>query len=309
MKHRSPHLHRNLLKSAVAAFVLLGVLPAWADAPASIAAAPAAGAPAATAAPANPEMAAIKKLLEQKFAGATIGSIVKSPYAGLYEVQFDDQIIYTDPKVSYVFVGSVYDTASKRNLTEERARKLNRIAWSSLPLELAMKKVKGNGQRKLAVFADADCPFCARLEKELAHVDNVTIYTFVYPIDQLHPDAARKTRIIWCAPDRQAAWDTWFATQKLPDNAGDCETPLDQTLALGQKLRINATPTLVFADGSMIPGAIPAQRLETELKQAEGEAAKLAADTAKPAGDAAKPAGDSSKAGAKPAPVKGSSAK
>ncbi|MEO5701526.1 MAG: DsbC family protein [Casimicrobiaceae bacterium] len=233
------------------------------------------------------EAGAIKKLLEQKFPGATIGSIAKSGAPGMFEVQFDDQIVYTDARVSYVFVGALYDADSKRNLTEERLRKLNRIVWSDLPLELAMKKVKGTGARKLAVFSDADCPFCERLEKELKTIDNVTIYTFVYPIDQLHPDAARKTRIIWCAPDRQAAWDAWFASKKLPDNAGECETPLDKTLALGQKLRINATPTLIFADGSMIPGALPAPRLETELNHSEAEAAKLAGPAKASVGTAA----------------------
>ncbi|MDQ6619333.1 MAG: DsbC family protein [Pseudomonadota bacterium] len=224
----------------------------------------------------------IKKLLEQKFPGATVGTVNPSSYAGLFEVQFDDQLVYTDAKVSYVFVGSMYDAETKRNLTEEKLRKLTRIDWNSLPLELALKKVKGNGARKVAVFADADCPFCARLENELKKVDNVTIYTFLYPIDQLHPDAARKTRVIWCAPDRQAAWDAWFANHALPDNAGDCDTPLAKTLELGQKLRVNATPTLVFADGSMIPGALPAQRLDAELNTAQTEAAKLAGE-AKPA--------------------------
>ena len=236
---------------------------------------------------ADAEGGSIKKLLEDKFPGAAIGNISRSPYAGLYEVQFDDQLVYTDAKVSYVFVGSIFDTESKRNLTEEKMRKLTRIAWDSLPFDLAMKKVKGNGERKLAVFADADCPFCARLENELKNIDNVTIYTFVYPIDQLHPDAARKSRLIWCAPDRQAAWDAWFASKALPDNQGDCETPLAKTAELGQKLRINATPTLVFADGSIIPGALPAQRLENELKQAQSEAAKLTTGKGNAAGASA----------------------
>ena len=238
----------------------------------------------------------IKKLLENKFPGATISNINKSAFADLYEAQFDDQIVYTDAKVSFVFVGSVFDADSKRNLTEEKMRKLSRIPWDSLPLDLAMKKVKGNGQRKLAVFADADCPFCARLEGELKNIDNVTIYTFVYPIDQLHPDAARKTRMIWCAPDRQAAWDAWFASKKLPENAGDCETPLAKTAELGQKLHINATPTLVFADGSMVPGALPAPRLETELVQAESEAAKLAGEKTQGDKPATKPATRNGKA-------------
>ena len=136
----------------------------------------------------------MKKLLEQKFPGATVSGVTKTPYFGLYEVQFDDQLVYTDAKVNYVMVGSIYDANTKQNLTEERLRKLNRVAFDSLPLDLAIKKVKGNGERKLAIFSDADCPFCARLEQELKGVDNVTIYTFLYPIDQLHPDAARKSK-------------------------------------------------------------------------------------------------------------------
>ena len=114
----------------------------------------------------------------------------------------------------------------------------SRIAFDSLPFELAMKKVKGNGERRLAIFSDADCPFCARLETELKNIDNVTIYTFLYPIDQLHPDAARKSRIIWCAPDKVKAWDAFFASGTLPANNGDCDNPLAATSVLGQKLKV-----------------------------------------------------------------------
>lgn len=291
--------HLLRLSTAIAMAVLAFGVAAQTAAPAAKSASPARAKPAAASAtsPADGDAASIKKLLEDKFPGATIGNIARTPYAGLYEVQFDDQLVYTDPKVSYVFVGSIFEADSKRNLTEEKLRKLTRIAWDSLPFDLAMKKVKGNGERKLVVFADADCPFCARLENELKNIDNVTIYTFVYPIDQLHPDAARKTRLIWCAPDRQAAWDAWFASKALPDNQGDCETPLAKTAELGQKLHINATPTLVFADGSIIPGALPAQRLEAELKQAQSEAAKAAPDKASGTNAADKPAAKPARGG------------
>jgi thiol:disulfide interchange protein DsbC len=231
----------------------------------------------APAAPLSAESAQVKKLLEQKFPGAVVGSVARSPYFGLYEVLFDEQLVYTDAKVSYVFVGNVYDGATKKNLTEAKLRELSRVAFDKLPLELAMKKVKGNGQRKLAIFSDADCPFCAKLEKELKSIDNVTIYTFLYPIDQLHPDAARKSRIIWCAPDKVKAWDAFFATGALPKNNGDCDNPMAATRELGQKMRVSATPTLVFADGSVVPGALPAERLEAEIRQGEAEAARLAA--------------------------------
>jgi thiol:disulfide interchange protein DsbC len=215
------------------------------------------------------ELASVKKALEAKFPGAQVGSVSKSPYFGLYEAQLDDRLVYTDPKVMYVFVGSIYDTVGRVNLTEARLRQLNRVDVAALPLEFAIKKVKGDGSRKLVVFADADCPFCKRLEAEMKGLDNVTIYTFLFPIDSLHPEAARKSAQIWCSADRTKAWDDWFDTGKLPDNKGDCPTPIAQTAALGQKYHVNATPTLVFADGSLIPGALPLAQLEAEIKQAE----------------------------------------
>jgi thiol:disulfide interchange protein DsbC len=233
-----------------------------------------AGAP--PAAKLTPDALAVKKLLEERFPGGQIRHIAKTPYAGLYEAMLEDQMVYTDAKVTYVFVGSIYDAKSKTNLTEEQTRKLTRVAFGELPLDLAIKKVKGNGARKLAVFSDADCPFCARLEETLKGVDNVTIYTFLYPIDQLHPDAARKSRMIWCAEDKVKAWDEFFAAGKLPSNAGDCPNPVAATQALGQKMRVSATPTLVFADGTIIPGAIPAANLESQLAKSEAEAKKPA---------------------------------
>lgn len=220
------------------------------------------------------EVAALRKLLETRFPGAQIGVVAKSPYLGLYEAQLDDRLVYTDAKAVYVFVGSIYDSVGHVNLTDLRMRELNRIDVATLPLDIALKKVKGDGSRKLYVFADADCPFCKRLESEMKGLDNVTIYTFLFPIDSLHPDSARKSARIWCAADRTKAWDEWFDSGKLPSNKGDCATPIAQTAALGQKYHVNATPTLVFADGSVVPGALPLAQLEGELKQAEAKAPK-----------------------------------
>jgi thiol:disulfide interchange protein DsbC len=224
-----------------------------------------------------PELAAVKQLIEAKFPGAAVSNVARSPYFGLYEAQFDDRMIYTDAKVSYVIVGAIYDANTRQNLTDARLRQLNRVAWDQLPLDLAIKKVKGNGARRLVIFSDADCPYCKRLESEMKTLDNVTIYTFLFPIAELHPDSARKSALIWCAPDRSKAWDEWFASGKLPNNKGDCETPITKTAQLGQKYRLNATPTLVFADGTMVSGAIPLDQIESELKQAEAATKKQTA--------------------------------
>jgi thiol:disulfide interchange protein DsbC len=223
------------------------------------------------------EAAAVRKALSERFPGAQINHVAKTSYLGLYEALLDDTLIYTDAKAAYIFVGSLYDTATKQNLTEVRSRKLHRVALDKLPYELSFKRVKGDGSRKLVIFSDADCPFCHRLENEIKNLDNVTIYTFLFPIDQLHPDAARKSKQIWCASDKVKAWDEFFASGKVPDNAGDCGDPVAKTQALGNSLKINATPTLIFADGTLIPGALPLPQIEKEMTNAEAEAKKLAA--------------------------------
>src|SRR5438552_613651 len=229
-----------------------------------------------TAPPLSADAAALKKTLEQKFPGAEIRYVAKSPYFGLYEALLGDQMVYTDAKANQILVGSVYDVATKQNLTEAKVRKINRVAFDKLPLDLAFTRVKGNGERKLVIFSDADCPFCHRLENELKNLDNVTIYTFLFPIDQLHPDSARKSKQIWCAPDKVKAWDDFFASGKVPDNAGDCGDPVAKTQALGESMKINATPPLVLADGTIVPGALPLAQIEKQLADSEVEAKKLA---------------------------------
>lgn len=224
------------------------------------------------------DAAAVRKLLETKFPGAVISNVSRSPYFGLYEAQFDDRLVYTDAQVTYVLVGAVFNADTKENLTDARLRELSRIPWDTLPFNLAFKRVKGNGSRRLAIFADADCPFCKKLEADLRRVDDITIYTFLFPIGELHPDAARKSAILWCAPDRAKAWEVYFASGKLPDNKGDCPTPIAETAELGKRLQIGATPTLVFADGSVVPGAIPLAELEREINKGEAQAKKLAAE-------------------------------
>jgi thiol:disulfide interchange protein DsbC len=227
--------------------------------------------------PAQPaEAVTVKKLLEQKFPGAEIRFVGKTAYFGLYEAMLDDKLIYTDPKATYIFFGAIYDPNTKQNLTELRTRKLNRVAVNKLPLDLSFKRVKGNGSRTLIIFSDADCPYCHRLEDELKGVSDVTIYTFLFPIDTLHPNAAQKSKQIWCSADKAKAWDTFFASGKLPDNKGDCGDPVAKTQALGNSLKINATPTLIFADGTLIPGALPLPQIEKEMATAEIAAKKVA---------------------------------
>ena len=207
----------------------------------------------------------IRKALTQQFPGAQINSIKKTPYSGLFEVYLDDQLVYVDAKAQYVITGDVIDLKNRRNLTQARLNQLQAVNWNTLPLKNALKTVKGNGARKLVVFSDVDCPYCRKFEAELTKVDNITVYTFLYPIEGLHPKAVQASKQVWCAPDRNKAWDDYITGGSLPGNDGKCANPVDENIALGAKLKVSGTPTLIFADGQRVPGMVPAAQLERLL--------------------------------------------
>ena len=208
---------------------------------------------------------AVRKAIEPRLGSdAKVVSVTQTPYSGLYELQVNDDIIYTDAKAKYLFVGRVVDTKTYQDYTKARLDEINKVAFADLPLELAMKRVKGNGKRKIAVFEDPNCGYCKRFNETLQGIDNITVYTFQYNI--LAPDSITKSRDIWCAADRNKAWDDWMLNGKLPPAASpNCSAPHEKVLELGRSMRITGTPTIIFTDGSRIPGAIDAKALEAKL--------------------------------------------
>jgi thiol:disulfide interchange protein DsbC len=197
----------------------------------------------------NADEASIRKAVQAKFPQADVQSVTKLPYLGLYEVVISNEIIYTDENFEYIiYEGNIIDTKTDRNLTAERKRKLAVIPFNELPLEMAFKKVKGKGERKL---------------------DNVTIYMFMFPIDGLHPQASDKAKRIWCSPDKVKAWDDYLGKGIAPTAAPTCDNPVDKLVEFGSRRGINATPTLVFANGDRVPGAISAAQIEKLLSSAK----------------------------------------
>jgi thiol:disulfide interchange protein DsbC len=213
----------------------------------------------------------VKKSIETAYPKFKVESVTKTGYAGLYEVFMGGQIIYTDEKVSFLIAeGRLVDTKTKKDITGERMEELTKVDFSSLPLEQAIKVVKGNGSRKLVVFSDVDCPYCKRLEQnELANITDVTIYTFLYPIEGLHPDAANKSKSIWCASNRVKAWQDWIFNNQLPRTVGNCDVPLEKVGDLARKLGVTSTPTLFFTDGKRMLGAQPYKEIEKALVAAK----------------------------------------
>ena len=213
---------------------------------------------------AHADEASIRKAVEDKL-GGKVDTVTKSGYLGLYEVFVDGNIFYTDEKVAVIFAGNLIDTKNMQNVTQERLQKLSSIKFSELPLDLAVKTVRGRGTRVFATFEDPNCGYCKRFAKDLQGIDDITVYTFLYPI--LSPDSELKAKQIWCAPDKTKAWLGWMVEGNTPTGDGKCNHPTEKIKALGDKLRITGTPTLFFSNGERVGGAIPAAQVDKRLKQ------------------------------------------
>jgi thiol:disulfide interchange protein DsbC len=221
------------------------------------AAAGSAGAPAAL----DPVSEQVKKRFNERFPGIDASVVKRTPY-GLFEVLIGMDMVYTDENVNWVLRGQLIDAMTRRDVTQQSLDAMSDIAFDQLPLDLAFRQVKGQGRRKLAIFEDPNCGYCKQLRKSLESVDDVTIYTFLYPI--LSPDSSDKARDIWCAADPARAYDDWMLRGRAAP-AANCAAPLDKLVALGRRLMVRGTPTLYFGNGGHESGAIPLEALQARL--------------------------------------------
>jgi len=207
--------------------------------------------------------ATIRAEMGKKFPYSKIISISKTSYFGLYEVAFDDRLVYTDEKMNFLFSGNIFDLHTMKNLTEAREKQLYAIEFDTLPFELAIKSVKGNGKRRLAVFTDPNCQYCKKLEKEMVNLTNATVYIFVFPI---LPGSEEKAMAIWCSPDRLKTWEDQMLRGLEPKSEKACDTTALANITIrAKKLGISVTPTLIFEDGVIKPGTLTLDQLNEHL--------------------------------------------
>ncbi len=214
------------------------------------------------------EEALIRKNLKERMPQIQpIDEVRRTPMPGVFELRVDGtEIYYTDAAGHFLIQGQLIDTRNQRNLTEERQQKITAIDFKTLPLKDAITIVRGKGERKLAVFEDPNCGYCKRFERELAKADNITVYLFLYPI--LGKDSVDKSKAIWCAKDQDKAWLDWMVRDQTPANASCDTAAIKRNVEFGQKMKITGTPTLVFVDGTRVPGAIDLAQVEKMMAQA-----------------------------------------
>jgi thiol:disulfide interchange protein DsbC len=215
----------------------------------------------------------LMQTLSARFPTIKIDAVEPSPMPGIYQVIAQNQVVYVDASGDHMIVGNMMDTRSKQNLTAQALDAHQSIDFKSLPLDEAIRIVKGNGERKMALFADPDCPYCQRLEQDMKATDNVTIYLFLFPLEQVHPHALADSKAIWCSPDRASAWTNWMVNHTPIPGGGSCANdPIAKIAALARTLQIHATPTMFLENGRRIGGLIPQSQLQQMLAQASAAA-------------------------------------
>jgi thiol:disulfide interchange protein DsbC len=218
-------------------------------------------------------VARIEATLKAAYPATSFRGIRPTPLPGIYEVTMGRNLAYVGGDARHFLFGHLYDMREQRDLTADRLEAARRIDFASLPLADAITTVHGDGSRVLAVFSDPDCPYCRKLEQELARLDNVTVHTFLYPLAELHPEARKRAIAVWCAPDRAAAWQALMLDRNAP-LAAECAHPIDRNIELARKLGVEGTPALFDVQGRHLAGAAPAQRIEAFLDAGDRKPAR-----------------------------------
>jgi thiol:disulfide interchange protein DsbC len=227
-----------------------------------------------------PDLAALRSKLAARFPDIPIVDVLPSPLPGMYEVFTGSSMVYVDPTGEFLLVGQLLETRTRVDLSSERVEARSTVDFNKLPLDRAIKIVKGDGSRKLAVFSDPDCPYCEQLEKELARVNNVTIYILLLPIESLHPEAPARAVRLWCAENPAAAWADWMLRRKEPAERKCDNDPVKDVYKAAIDIKVSSTPTLVFSSGRRYSGTLPARRIEQLLDAKEPAVAGTAATPA-----------------------------
>jgi thiol:disulfide interchange protein DsbC len=215
---------------------------------------------------AHADEAAIRKNLAERYPNApTIVAVNPTPLPGIFEVYTDNRLLYTDANGDFLMMGTLIDTRARVNLSQQRLLELKAVKFDSLPFEHAIKLVKGKGERRIALFSDPECPHCKALEKELANLDNLTVYLFLMPLADLHPQAVGIAEAVWCTEDRARAWQAYMLEGVKPEAGKACATPLADIAKLAAEMNINGTPAIILPNGRILPGSLSSGQLETLL--------------------------------------------
>ncbi len=221
----------------------------------------------------TPEVAAIRSVLLQTQPGIEIQSIAPSPIDGLYEVRIQNgQAIFASADAEYFLPSDLYQATSDGfvNLGEGRRNDIRRDLIAAVDeADMIIYPAEGESRATLTVFTDVDCPYCQRLHSEISKLNEygITIRYLAFPRSGLDQVTYPKMVSTWCAENRNLIFTTVSRGAAIPQL--ECENPVAEQYQLGREVGVTGTPTLVFEDGSSVPGYVPADDLAAFLFEDE----------------------------------------
>ncbi|WP_168390175.1 DsbC family protein [Acinetobacter indicus] len=206
----------------------------------------------------------VKANLKQQHPNLDIQNIQATEMRGIYSGSMQGQVVYLNEDAKHILAGSMIRLSDQQNLTKALLVQQNSIDWKKLPLQDALKTVRGTGKRQLAIFSDPNCPYCKQLEVELKKLNDVTIYTFILP---LKAQSVRPSQQVYCEANPAQAWEDLIAKGLSPRTSQSCPNPIQRNLKLAQSLGLNGTPAIIFSNGFKVMGAYPAAQIEQIFKE------------------------------------------
>ncbi|WP_373683485.1 DsbC family protein [Acinetobacter sp. YH1901147] len=210
------------------------------------------------------DVATVSKNVKQQHPQLKLDNIQATEMKGIYSASMDGQVVYLNEDAQHILAGSMIRLKDQHNLTKDLLIQQNSVDWKKLPLQDAIKSVRGTGKRQIAIFSDPNCPYCKQLEAELKKLDNITIYTFILP---LKAQSVAPSKQVYCEKNPALAWENLITKAQLPTSQSSCANPVERNIVLAHRLGVNGTPAIIFLNGFKVMGAYPAAQIEQIFKE------------------------------------------
>lgn len=210
------------------------------------------------------DVATVSKNIKQQHPQLKLDNIQATEMKGIYSASMDGQVVYLNEDAQHILAGSMIRLKDQHNLTKDLLIQQNSVDWKKLPLQDAIKSVRGTGKRQIAIFSDPNCPYCKQLEAELKKLDNITIYTFILP---LKAQSVAPSKQVYCEKNPALAWENLITKAQLPTSQSSCANPVERNIVLAHRLGVNGTPAIIFSNGFKVMGAYPAAQIEQIFKE------------------------------------------
>ncbi len=220
------------------------------------------------------ELATVRAKMDSMFDEIAPENITSSPVEGWYTVQKGSIVAYVSGDGRYLLQGDLIDLDSQTNLSERTRTDARRAVMAAVTDDEVITFSPPEVKYSVTVFTDVTCTYCRKLHQEIdEYLDQgIEIRYLLYPRNGPASSSWSRSEAVWCARDRNTALTAAKSDQGFPTNKCDASKINDHYI-LGQKIGLSGTPALVFDDGTMVSGYLPAATLASRLLLMEQSAA------------------------------------